>query len=50
MTDTNGRSADTVDPGISLTGVVLPDARNGELVDLGVGPRLGLVTLVRHRY
>lgn len=35
---------------IDLTGVVLPDARGGELVDLGAGPALVLLTLIRHRY
>lgn len=50
MTSQGGRSTDTADPVVSLAGVVLPDARNGELVDLGAAPRLALVTLIRHRY
>lgn len=35
---------------ISLTGIVLPDARTGRLVDLGQEPAFGLVTLIRHRF
>lgn len=50
MTGPSGWSEDPAGPGISLAGVVLPDARSGELVDLGVGSRLALVTLIRHRY
>ncbi|MDQ3570053.1 MAG: hypothetical protein M3396_05385 [Actinomycetota bacterium] len=33
-----------------LAGIALPDARSGEPVDLGAGPRLALVSLIRHRY
>ncbi len=50
MTGPSGWPADPSGPGISLAGVVLPDARSGELVDLGAGPRLALLSLIRHRY
>jgi len=33
-----------------LAGIVLPDARSGESVDLGSGPHLALVSVIRHRY
>lgn len=36
--------------GPSLAGMVLPDARTGERLDLGAGPALGLLVLIRHRY
>ncbi|MGH9128008.1 MAG: hypothetical protein ACRDY2_03345 [Acidimicrobiales bacterium] len=36
--------------GLTLAGIALPDARTGEGVDLGAGPALGLVILIRHRY
>lgn len=35
---------------VDLDGMVLPDASTGEPVDLGSGPRLGLLVLIRHRY
>ena len=37
-------------PVIHLAGIVLPDATGGEPVDLGRGPRLALLTVIRHRY
>lgn len=36
-------------PVADLAGIVLPDARSGEPVDLG-GPRLALLSVIRHRY
>jgi len=33
-----------------LTGIVLPDAGTGALFDLGAGPSLALVSVIRHRY
>ncbi len=38
------------DSGIALAGIVLPDARTGERVDLGAGPALALLVVIRHRY
>ena len=35
---------------ITLSGIVLPDARSGRLVNLGEEPDLGILTLIRHRY
>lgn len=35
---------------ISLSGVVLPDSRTGAQVDLGSGPPLAVLSLIRHRY
>jgi len=33
-----------------LSGIVLPDARSEEPVDLGCGPHLALLSVIRHRY
>jgi len=35
---------------IDLGGVTLPDARTGISTDLGRGPALALLTLIRHRF
>jgi hypothetical protein len=35
---------------VSVAGIVLPDARSGEPVDLGRWPEIGVVTLIRHRF
>ena len=35
---------------ITLSGIVLPDARSGRLVNLGEELDLGILTLIRHRY
>ncbi len=33
-----------------LGGLVVPDARTGEPVDLGATPAFGVLTVIRHRY
>ena len=33
-----------------LAGIVLSDARSAERFDLGTGPRLALLSVIRHRY
>ena len=35
---------------LPLGGIVLPDARTGELVDLGTSAGVQVLTLIRHRY
>jgi hypothetical protein len=35
---------------VDLAGIVLPDARSGELLDLGAGPALAVLVAIRHRY
>lgn len=35
---------------IALSGIVLADARTGDLMDLGAEPPFALLTLIRHRY
>jgi hypothetical protein len=35
---------------VSLQGVVLPDARTGQSVDLGALPGRHLLTAIRHRF
>ena len=37
-------------PVTDLAGIVLPDAAGGDPVDLGQGPLLALLTVIRHRY
>ncbi len=38
------------DSGIALAGIVLPDARTAEPFDLGTGPALAVLVVIRHRY
>jgi hypothetical protein len=35
---------------LPLDGIVLPDARTGEPVDLAASPGVQVLTLIRHRY
>ncbi len=35
---------------LSLSGIRLPDARTGELLDLGALPGVRVLTLIRHRF
>jgi hypothetical protein len=35
---------------VDLAGLVVPDARTGEPLDLGVTPALGVLVVIRHRY
>lgn len=35
---------------LSLSGARLPDARTGELLDLGSLPGVRVLTLIRHRF
>ena len=35
---------------VDLAGIVLPDARDGSAVDLGTGPPLAVLCIIRHRY
>lgn len=35
---------------LPLTGIRLPDARSGELLDLGRLPGVAVLTLIRHRF
>lgn len=39
-----------IDQPVPLTGLVLPDARTGQSVNLGMLPGRYLVTAIRHRY
>ncbi|MGH4009556.1 MAG: hypothetical protein ACRDTH_15635 [Pseudonocardiaceae bacterium] len=39
-----------IDRQVPLAGLVLPDARTGEAVDLGALPGRHLLTAIRHRY
>lgn len=53
MATTHGpgpRSGSPDPAAISLDGIVLTDARTGDPVDFGDGPRLGVLTLIRHRH
>ena len=36
--------------GIDLAGIVLADARTGAPLDLGAGPSLAVLVVIRHRY
>jgi len=50
-TDGPGPRAGSPEPaGISLDGIVLADARTGDPVDFGEGPRLTVLTVIRHRH
>ncbi|HSH58415.1 MAG TPA: hypothetical protein VK988_02015 [Acidimicrobiales bacterium] len=40
----------SADPAISLAGIVLPDARTGTPFDLGAGPPLAVLVVIRHRH
>lgn len=44
----------TVPPAVphaaDLGGLVVPDARTGEAVDLGATPAFGVLTIIRHRH
>jgi hypothetical protein len=46
--DQQGDGSDAAD--IDLAGVVLADARTRGLVDLGAGPPLAVLVVIRHRY
>ncbi len=35
---------------VDLTGIVLPDARTGDPVDLGSLPGVAVLTAIRHRF
>ena len=35
---------------VSLSGIVLPDAVSGQLLDLGAGPPRAVITVIRHRH
>lgn len=39
-----------IEADVDLAGIVLPDARNGTAVDLGAGPPLAILSIIRHRY
>jgi hypothetical protein len=46
--DQQGGGSDAAD--IHLDGVILADARTRGLVDLGAGPALAVLVVIRHRY
>lgn len=41
---------DDQDAEVDLTGVTLLDAREGTPVDLGTGPPLAVLSVIRHRH